>query len=417
MSGQKSGRFAVLLSAAELSPALRWRLVSSLFAQQRSLIEGSISLAIVTLICWGRTQWRGFAVLAALTGASTVARLVLAWAFARRVRGARVDLEPEAGRPEIWARRFTAGAVTTAALWGATICCAFVGFRDDVMQMFVIMVAAGWVSAAGARNASSPATVTLQSVLVTGTSVLCAAFAGTRFTVVVAPFAAIMGSATLSIAAYMREQALHMMLAEQRLAAANTQLTQLSATDGLTGIGNRRAFDAALQAEWCRAARERAPLALLLIDVDFFKRYNDRYGHPAGDECLCMIAAALQRTLRAPPDVAARFGGEEFVAILPGATDAVAREVGQRVCKAVIATGMRHQDSPFGAVTVSVGAASLSPVDGEGWKALVDGADGALYRAKNAGRNRVRCASDSRLPPGGGQAAGPESAEGLAALT
>ncbi len=372
-------------------------------------------MAAAAMICWWRTGWPGFGALAGLTVALTFGRLSQARAFVRRKRGSG---GAELTTPEHWGWRFMAGATTIALLWSAMLACAYLGFHDAVMQTFTTMVAAGWLSASSVRNAPSPATVTVGVLLVTGTTAVCAAFSGETVAMLVAPFSAIMGSATLSIAGYMRDQTLHMMLAEQRLAAANAQLTQLSATDGLTGIGNRRAFDAALQAEWCRAARERAPLALLLIDVDFFKRYNDRYGHPAGDECLRMIAAAVARTLRTPPDFAARFGGEEFAAILPGATEAVAREVAQRVCRAVMATQMRHQDSPMATVTVSVGAASMAPRDADGWKVLLDGADGALYRAKNTGRNRVRCACDDRPPPDAGHGGVVEDeARDFAALT
>ena len=385
--------FAVLLSNDELRPAYRWRLVNTLFGQRRSLVEGMISLIAVELVCLVHTAWPGFAALIAVCFAVMVGRLILARSFEQRP-GARG--KPELDAPELWAWRFTVGAVAVGVIWSATVICVFFGFHDPLLQMFVVMVGSGWINAASARNAPSPATVTLQTLCVTVSVGACAAVVSTGFNAVLPMFAFITASASLSMAAYMREQTTLTMLSEQRLAAANERLTELSATDGLTGIGNRRALDAVLQTEWARAVRETATLSLLLIDVDFFKRYNDRYGHPAGDECLRMIASIMQRTLRSPPDFAARFGGEEFVAVLPGTTEAEARDVGERLCQAVFDAGMRHQDSPFTMVTVSLGAASVAPRAAEGWKALIDRADSALYQAKNAGRNRVRCATDPR---------------------
>jgi diguanylate cyclase (GGDEF)-like protein len=385
--------FAVLLSTDELRPAYRWRLVNTLFGQRRSLVEGMISVLAVELVCAARTAWLGFAALIVVCFAVTAGRLMLTRAYEQRP-GARG--KPELGSPERWAWRFAVGAVSVGMIWSATLICVFFRFHDPLLQMFVVMVASGWINAASARNAPSPVTVTLQTLFVTVSVGACAAIAGTSFNAVIPVFAFITASASLSMASYMREQTMLTMLSEQRLAEANERLTELSSTDGLTGIGNRRALDAVLHTEWARAVREEATLSLLVIDVDFFKRYNDHYGHPAGDECLRMIASVMQHTLRSPPDFAARFGGEEFVAVLPGTTEAEAREVGERLCQAVFTAGMRHQDSPFTVVTISIGAASVAPHAPDGWKALIDRADGALYQAKNAGRNRVRCASDPR---------------------
>ena len=160
-------------------------------------------------------------------------------------------------------------------------------------------------------------------------------------------------------------------------------LSLRSTTDVLTGAWNRRAFDQRLAAEWNRHARTRSPLGLLMIDVDHFKRFNDRQGHPAGDQALVQIVQAAQQPLRSN-DFLARFGGEEYVTILPDADAAGAREAAERVCASV--SGTAWATAPL---TVSVGVASLAPQSGLDPHSLVAQADRALYQAKQAGRNRV----------------------------
>lgn len=176
-----------------------------------------------------------------------------------------------------------------------------------------------------------------------------------------------------------------------RLEVANRSLTELSITDGLTGLGNRRHFDEVLRTEWERARRGGKPLALLLIDIDCFKDYNDCYGHQAGDDCLMKVAATLRASLRRAGDLAARYGGEEFVVVPVDADLEQARQLAQALCRAVASQALAHVRSPYGQVTVSIGVAALVPsVDAEsGPAALIRRADAALYRAKEGGRNKV----------------------------
>jgi diguanylate cyclase (GGDEF)-like protein len=178
-----------------------------------------------------------------------------------------------------------------------------------------------------------------------------------------------------------------------KLAAGQAELERLTRVDPLTGIANRRAFDAALDAEWRRAARNHTPLSLLLIDVDNFKSFNDLYGHPAGDECLRTIAEVLMRTARRAGETIARVGGEEFTVLLPGIDRAEAASLAQRLCQTVRDLNFPHAASSVaGHVTISVGAASAVPSH-EFWDpgpdGLVERADRALYAAKAAGRDRV----------------------------
>ncbi|MBI4987266.1 MAG: diguanylate cyclase [Rhodocyclales bacterium] len=184
----------------------------------------------------------------------------------------------------------------------------------------------------------------------------------------------------------------------RKLDGANRELTRLSAVDGLTGIANRRQFDEALLREWRRCLREQALLSLLMIDVDFFKQYNDGYGHQAGDECLRAVAETLRVKLRRPADIVARYGGEEFAAILPDTGLEGAMLVAEALRSAVQALGLPHEGATFGVVTVSIGVASLAPQLTEGMPKLLGAADWALYEAKRQGRNRVQAAE----PPSSG---------------
>ena len=167
------------------------------------------------------------------------------------------------------------------------------------------------------------------------------------------------------------------------------RLRSQSEIDGLTGLANRRRLDEALAAEWSRASRAGTPLAIAMFDVDFFKKYNDRYGHLAGDECLRKVAGVFGSTLRRPGDLAARYGGEEFVIVLPGLSVGQCGEWAESARKAIYGLALPHEDHPEGRLTVSAGAVSLVPTRDESILEIIRLADDCLYRAKAAGRNRV----------------------------
>src|SRR5450830_1668369 len=177
------------------------------------------------------------------------------------------------------------------------------------------------------------------------------------------------------------------------LEQSNLKLAALSTTDGLTGVTNRRGFDTQLASEWRRAARSGQPLALLVLDVDYFKKYNDRYGHVAGDACLRSVAALVARHARRPTDLAARYGGEEFVLLSAGTESADALQTAQDICTELAAMEFEHEESPFGRVTISIGVAVQVPLEGADPDELVQRADRALYRAKIRGRNQAMLAS------------------------
>ncbi len=186
-------------------------------------------------------------------------------------------------------------------------------------------------------------------------------------------------------------------LVEERTAAledAKTKLEALSNTDGLTGIANRRAFDGMLAQEWKRGQRAGTPLALIMLDVDHFKKFNDRYGHPAGDRCLQALAGALARAGRRAGELAVRYGGEEFVMLLPNADGHDALETARHIQQEVWSLALPHAETPAGIVTVSLGVAGLVPSAQRTPEDLVQQADSALYDAKLSGRNCVRSAAD-----------------------
>ncbi len=178
----------------------------------------------------------------------------------------------------------------------------------------------------------------------------------------------------------------------QEFNLANKELQRLSTTDGLTGIANRRFFDQLSLREWRRCKRTKKPLALVMVDVDHFKKYNDTYGHQAGDECLKSVAAQVARAAPRASDLAARYGGEEFVLVLGETTVDAAKWVANNIRQHVADLNMPHSASNIGHVSVSCGVASLLPIEGMTFEILLKTADEALYKAKKQGRNTVVCA-------------------------
>ena len=175
---------------------------------------------------------------------------------------------------------------------------------------------------------------------------------------------------------------------EQKL--AQMALQSLAVKDGLTGLANRRSFDEKLEAEWLHNQREGTSMAVLLVDVDHFKLYNDTYGHQKGDSCLKAVAAALDKQVFRPSDLAARYGGEEFAVIMPNTTLDGALHVAERIREGVLELNLPHGASlTTHCVSLSIGAAALIPSDECRSDDLVAAADAALYRAKHQGRNRV----------------------------
>lgn len=174
------------------------------------------------------------------------------------------------------------------------------------------------------------------------------------------------------------------------LEAANAQLETLVRNDALTGVTNRRGFDEKLEEEWRRASRYSAFVSILMIDVDYFKNYNDTLGHQAGDRALKMIATALSKLFKRAGEVVARYGGEEFVVLMPGVTPGETIEAAERARLQIEELKMSHPSSDAAAViTVSIGHAIGFPGETNSKTELIAAADKALYKAKLNGRNRV----------------------------
>jgi diguanylate cyclase (GGDEF)-like protein/PAS domain S-box-containing protein len=176
---------------------------------------------------------------------------------------------------------------------------------------------------------------------------------------------------------------------EQKLIKLQKELEMLSLQDGLTGVSNRRMFDSILQAEWANGKRSQEPMSMIMFDIDYFKQYNDHYGHLQGDNCLKTVAQVLQTAAR-EGDMFARYGGEEFILMLPNCDEEAAGQVAER-CRNLVRKRqiphLRSSVAPF--VTVSIGVATMTPGDHTEPDALIAAADAQLYRAKHAGRDRI----------------------------
>jgi len=189
---------------------------------------------------------------------------------------------------------------------------------------------------------------------------------------------------------YMMRQRLNK--AQRELQRVNQELERLSFFDQLTGVANRRNFDITLEKQFLLSRRNRSPLSLIICDIDYFKRYNDSYGHQQGDDCLKKVAASMQAQISRPTDLVCRYGGEEFAVILPDTHDDGGQLLAERMRQAVAAENLPHTQSTAGVVTISLGIATYH---GQYLKAeqLIKAADEALYKAKELGRNRVERAA------------------------
>jgi len=277
---------------------------------------------------------------------------------------------------ELLARRGARIAMPGAVLMAAVVGAAYLGgLRAGLLSAGLAVAYAGWPTVAGGLFAVTPgaALPRLAGLLVLLPSVAVA-----------------VGLLKERTQRQLRE--LERVVAQLR--EANQRLERLSRVDGLMGIGNRRRFDEALAAAWALCTHRRRPLAVLVIDVDCFKAYNDRYGHPAGDAALQQVARTLSRTLYRPTDLLARYGGEEFAVLLPDTDAAGACVAAERLRQAILGLRLEHRASRAHQwLTVSIGVAAADPSAAGTPTALVVAADDALYEAKRAGRNRVQAAT------------------------
>jgi diguanylate cyclase (GGDEF)-like protein len=198
---------------------------------------------------------------------------------------------------------------------------------------------------------------------------------------------------------------------ERQLKRANHKLGELALLDALTGVRNRHSFDAIMESEWLSACESGTNLSLLYVDVDFFKRFNDAYGHQLGDDCLRRIARALVAGVRGTADCVARYGGEEFVLLLPATSADSARTTADRIAATITELKIPHKNSPFGFVTATFGVATVRPSHGGNPQRIISLADDALYSAKRGGRNRVEARHEMDTFEGSAQPAPEEQPE------
>jgi diguanylate cyclase (GGDEF)-like protein len=203
-------------------------------------------------------------------------------------------------------------------------------------------------------------------------------------------FALLAGGLAVWLAIRLRAARAELRELTMRMEKVRSGHRRVALRDALTGVANRRQFDESLGEEWARGRRTRAPLALLLVDIDHFKRHNDRYGHQAGDECLKVVAATLAAQARRADDLVARYGGEEFAVLLPSVDARGAEALAERMRSAIEAIRLPYMDAAARRhVTASIGVAAVVPSGSAAPAQLVSAADEALYRAKAVGRNQV----------------------------
>ena len=190
------------------------------------------------------------------------------------------------------------------------------------------------------------------------------------------------------------ERTVELLELTKQLQVANTALQEMAVVDSMTGLANRRRFDVFLQQEWQRSGRTHHPLSLLLIDIDHFKKFNDRYGHPEGDDCIRRVAGVIRTAAHRVTDLAARYGGEEFAVVLTETPSDGAMKVAEAIRSGVEGLRIPHADSPTGFVTVSVGVATREAQDHYATATdLIAACDRALYQVKQEGRNKALAAA------------------------
>jgi diguanylate cyclase (GGDEF)-like protein len=305
-----------------------------------------------------------------------------------------------------WINRFFIAACLTAFQWGLGGLIVAIS-QDGITSATVYAVEAALMGGAATRGFMFPAAALTQVYVVSGMLTLFNLGVGqymlAALTLLYSYYQSVFVSSVVKIklseiATDRQNHALFLALkrANADLAWANKKLSEIATTDALTGIANRRSFDAELSRRWEQATAARAPLSLLMVDVDHFKRFNDTHGHPVGDRCLELVASAIASAASDPAVHTARYGGEEFALIIPGGNLPVARAVAERLRAAVRKIAVPVGEGRTVRVTVSIGIGFLTPSDESGDELLIAMADQALYRAKQCGRDCIQVTAASQ---------------------
>ncbi len=387
-------RLALRLSELDTIPSdLVWELVDTLLGQTTSILVGAAVFLVLGVVGFVGTGSPWYLVGLLYTGSACAWRVSQARRYAR---------SRDSATPVTWAWRSIRSSWTAALGWGAW---STIILFEPKMSIVVLALGihAGLVLGGAVRNYAVRAVAEGQIILAGIPLIVACLVSGNPYFIVYAGITALHLVAALKITCHLRHQTLQLLIREKeargmlarlevanQLTLANQQLTALVAIDALTGVFNRRAFDLAASREWGRAMREQIPMSLLLLDVDHFKAFNDRYGHQAGDACLKAIVAAVRSAIRRPGDAMARYGGEEFAIILPQTELDGALSVARHILDAVALCALVHDQCAFGYVTVSIGAACLIPAPHTQVDTLIGLADAALYLAKHDGRDCVR---------------------------
>jgi diguanylate cyclase (GGDEF)-like protein len=393
----------MLIADPAVTPPLQARMLDALLGQTGVTLSGLAAAAFIGVFVWFDLHWGWvFAWIA-------VAALATLWRFRLRQAYLRIIVRSEPIAPDT-IRRFARSFVLTAwiigALWGGL---GFVILRtgtDDAIRIILMVTSAGVVAGAATRNHASPAAAYGQLLLIELPIAAGAVLGSSGWTYDMVGVLVLLNIvATASTIRHLQAQTLSVLCADAanaKLLAAlhranetleinNLALEGLTVTDDLTGLLNRRGLMVALDRAWRSGLRDGQPVGAIMIDIDQFKLFNDQHGHVEGDTCLRAVAAALACSLLRADDSIGRYGGEEFVAILPGVAQPDATLIAERMRGAVAGLAIPHSASDHAVVTISLGVAAMRPAETDR-TALLAAADAALYQAKQEGRNCCRSA-------------------------
>jgi len=327
----------------------------------------------------------------ALVLAIVVSRIVLYYRFVR-VRDAEFD-------GAYWEKAYLVCALISGTIWGSAAFLIFPAGNPVIMSIFVLVIASLASSTTVSHSSLRLGPIAWSAPAMLLFAIRCFLEGGEYgygigtliclylFTIHSYSFKH-HTSITTSIG--LKFENLHLL---DEVSKANEFLKRISMIDGLTGLANRHSFEEFVDREWRRAIREQRPISLIMLDIDFFKAYNDNYGHLGGDNCLKKVAAILAESMKRPADLVARYGGEEFIVVMPDTDIRGAREIAEKLRIAVELLGVEHaHSSAASVVTISLGVASLVPELGQDPSHLIKQVDAALYAAKHDGRNRVKAA-------------------------